>query len=129
VWDKIYLAAPEGTSWPLDLDTAEARLRERFPDAVIGRDHAPVSGKDYVDFDVSVGGDLRRGIYVDGFNLTLYDGTPADWADTIAWFLSLLPEGTRVIAMTEHNFQPTPIPAGTSPEGIRDLLDNMIRAN
>jgi hypothetical protein len=29
MWDTLYIGVPEGTSWPLDLDTAEAQLRER----------------------------------------------------------------------------------------------------
>jgi hypothetical protein len=128
VWDKIYIAAPEGTSWPLDLDTAEARLRDRFPDIVTSRRTAPASGQDVLSFDVTIEGTPRHGIYVDGGNLTLSDGTPADWADTISWFLSLLPAGTPAFVMTEQNPRPTPIPAATSADSIRDLLDGLIAA-
>jgi hypothetical protein len=129
MWDKLYIVAPQGTTWPLDLDTAEQRLRERFPTAITSRQTAQASARDYLSFDIPIDGTPRHAIYVNGFNLTLSDGTPGDWADTISWFLSLLPRGTPAIAMTEHNSQPTSLPPDASPEVIRDVLDNLIAAN
>src|SRR5215813_7695882 len=119
MWDKLYVAAPEGTAWPLDLDTAEAKLRERFPEAVTARQTARASGQDYLSFDVPIEGMMRHGIYVEGGNLTLSDGAPADWAETVAWFLSLLPAGTPAIALPEHNQQLTPVTPGATPDRIR----------
>jgi len=125
MWDKLYIAATEGTSWPLDLDTAEAQLRERFPDAVIGRQTGASSGQTYVSFDADVNGMMRHGIYVEGGNLTLSDGEPADWAETIAWFLSLLPSGTPVVALAERNPNLVTVPANASADEITQLLDGL----
>jgi len=129
MWDKLYIGAPQGTTWPLDLDTAEERVRGRFPNAITSRETAQPFARDYLSFDVPIDGTPRHAMYFDGFNLTLSDGSPADWADTIAWFLSLLPRGTPAIAMSEHNSQPTPISTEASPEIIRDLLDGLTAAN
>jgi hypothetical protein len=129
MWDKLYVAAPDGTAWPLDLDTAEAKLRERFPEAVTSRQTARASGQDYLSFDVPIEGMMRHGIYVEGGNLTLSDGAPADWAETVSWFLSLLPAGTPAVALTEHNQQLTPVAPGAPPERIRDLFEGLIAAS
>jgi hypothetical protein len=126
VSETLYVGAPQGTSWPLDLARAEAPLRERFPDAFIRRGEGRASGRDYLSFDVTVNGERRHGVYAEGLNLALSDGSPADWAETIVWFLSLLPEGTAAVAMTEDNFQLTPIPPSPSVQSIRDLFDAMI---
>ena len=96
----LFLGAPEGQSWPLSLDDVEPRLRERFPEAHIARKTSRVTGKTRLTFSVRLpDGQPRHGIYVDQDNLALSDGDPAVWADTIAWFLGLLPPGTRTVAM------------------------------
>jgi hypothetical protein len=128
MWDRLYLAAPEGTRWPLDLDTAEARLHQDYPEVVTSRHTARSSDQDYLGFDLPIDGVPRHGIYVNGGILTLSDGTPTDWADLIAWWLSQLPAGTPVIAMTEHNPQLTPVAGNATPQQIRDLLDGLVAA-
>ena len=128
MWDKLYIAAAEGTTWPLDLDTAEARLQERFPDAVIGRQTGGATGKTWVSFDAEVNGMRRHGIYVEGGNLTLSDGEPADWAETIAWFLSLLPTGTPVVALAERNPTLVAVPSNATADEITQLLDGLAHA-
>jgi hypothetical protein len=109
---KLYLAAPPGHRWPLTLDELTDRLRQRFPGALISRRTSSVTRNDVLDFDVTLDdGEMRHGTYVDGGKLTLSDGTPSDWADTLAWFLSLLPEGTPAVAMVEEAIDVTALPA------------------
>jgi hypothetical protein len=98
--EDLFLGAPQGQRWPLSLDDVEPRLRERFPDAYIQRRGSAVTGKSRLSFTVRLGDDVpRHGIYVDHDNLALSDGNADVWAETIAWFLSLLPPGTRTVAM------------------------------
>jgi hypothetical protein len=123
--DKLVIAATPGTTWPLDLDIAEAKILERFPDAVTARHTGATTGQQYVSFDVEIDDLMRHGIYVDGGNLTLSDGTPADWADTIAWFLSLLPPGTEAVALAEQNGELAYIPPSPSAEQLRSILDTL----
>jgi hypothetical protein len=124
---NLYVGAPQGQQWPLTLDVAEAHLRQRFPDAPISRETMAVTGEPYLSFDVQLAdGVTRHGIYVDRDNLALSDGTPADWADTIAWFLGLLPAGTPTVVMVEEEPVPVPLPAATTtPDAIRELLESL----
>jgi hypothetical protein len=123
--DKLVIAATPGTTWPLDLDTAETKIRERFPGVVTSRHIGATTGLEYVSFDVEIDDMMRHGIYVDGGNLTLSDGTPADWADTIAWFLSLLPPGTEAVALSEQNGELAYIPPNASAEQLQSILDRL----
>jgi hypothetical protein len=108
---NLYIGAPQGQPWPLTLDQVEPQLRRRFPDAYITRETMAVTGEPYLSFDVQLAdGVTRHGIYVDRDNLAVSDGTPADWADTIAWFLTLLPDGTSSVVMAEDNPVPVPLP-------------------
>lgn len=126
MWDKLYVVAPEGTRWPLDLDTAEANLRRDYPEVVTSRHTTGSSQQEYLGFDLPIDGPPRHGIYVDGGILTLSDGTPADWAGVIAWWLAQLSRGTVAVAMTEHNTQPAAVPANATAQQIRELLDRLV---
>jgi hypothetical protein len=101
--DTLFISAPEGASLPLSIDEVGHRLRERFPGMQTWMRHAPVSDKDYLDFDVVLTGTRRSGAYHEGGPLVLNDGDEAEWVPTIAWFLSLLPRGTPVVTMRETN--------------------------
>jgi hypothetical protein len=122
-WDKLVVAAPQGTTWPFDLDRAEAALRERFPDAILCRHTGAATRQTYVSFDVQIDGVPRHGIYVEGGNLTLSDGSPDDWADTIAWFLSLLPPGTPTVALAERNPDLASITSNASADEVREQFE------
>ncbi|MFC0430516.1 hypothetical protein [Kutzneria buriramensis] len=122
----IFVAAPPGTTWPLTLDGVERQLRQQFPDVMIFRRHAAVSDTDYLDFQVTVDGLARVSSYFDDGKLILNDGSSADWADTIVWFLGLLPAGTPAVAMIEDNpDEIVPIPAGATGHVVEALLDGL----
>lgn len=127
--DAIYIAAPPGTTWPLDLDTLDQRLQEYLPDLRAYLKHAPVTDKDYLDFETTLAGEPRHGTYFDRSHLILRDGPPAFWAATIAWFLSLLPQDTQAVAMLEANPEHlAPIPTAATAEQIQDLLETLEHA-
>jgi hypothetical protein len=127
--DAIFIAAPPGTSWPLTCQDVEQHLQARFPHARTFQKFAPVSSKNYVDFEVTLGDMARHGSYFDNSNLILRDGSPEFWADTIVWFLSLLPTGTSAVAMVEGNPELIePIAVGASQDEIQDLLESLIEA-
>lgn len=110
--DDLYLGAPEGQAWPLSIEQVEPRLRERFPDSAILRKTSLVTRKTRLSFTIPFpDGNRRHGIYIDHDNLALSDGEVADWADTIAWFLGLLPPGTPCVAMRGEGPVFTPLPA------------------
>ncbi|MGA5823691.1 hypothetical protein ACPC54_38230 [Kitasatospora sp. NPDC094028] len=124
--DTIFIAAAPGTTWPLSCDDAEEHLRTRFPDVRTWHKHAPVSDTDYVDFQVEIDGTVRLGSYFEHRNLVLNDGTPEVWADTIAWFLALLPTEARTVAVVESNPDNVrTIRPGADTGEIRDLLDTL----
>jgi hypothetical protein len=125
----IFVAAPGPRTWPLTLEQFAARLGERWPQAGIFAHHAPVSDEDYLDFQVDLEGMTRTGSYYDRSNLILGDGDPEFWADTIVWFLGLLPADAEAVAMVEVNPEHTaPIPPGADAETIRALLDGLAEA-
>jgi hypothetical protein len=110
--DDFFLGAPQGETWPLGIDIVEPLLRQRFPEAIINRRTSAVTGKTRLSFAIPFpDGTARHGIYVDHDNLALSDGTAADWADTIAWFLSLLPPGTPTVTMRGEGPDVTPLPS------------------
>lgn len=125
----IFIAAPEPGTWPLPLDQFEPRVQERWPEAETFLRHAPVTDEDYLDFQVEIDGMTRTASYFDRSNLILNDGDPAFWAETVRWFLQLLPADTQAVAMVEVNPEYTvPVPPGASAEQIRDLLDGLAEA-
>jgi hypothetical protein len=63
--DTIFIAAPEGASWSLTREEMEARIRARWPNAHTAMKSIPVTGADYVAFEVDIDGFRRHGMYVD----------------------------------------------------------------
>jgi hypothetical protein len=118
--EDLFLGAPEGETWPLGIDTVEPLLRQRYPDAVVNRRTSAVTGKNRLSFAITFpDGIVRHGIYVDHDNLALSDGTSTDWADTIAWFLTLLPPGTPTVVMRGEGPQVVALPTQIrTPEAI-----------
>jgi hypothetical protein len=61
---------------------------------------SPVTNKDYISFQVRLppihnGNHFPlRGCYFANQNLALEDGTIEEWADMVAWFLTLRPAGS-----------------------------------
>jgi hypothetical protein len=126
VTGSLFLAAPPGTTWPLSLDQVEAQLHGRFPEITTTRETFGTTGEPYISFRVPVDGDTRHGLYAARGNLVLNDGDPAVWADTIAWFIDLLPPGTPMAAMVENEPVPTLVPAGTtSTDDVRRLYESL----
>lgn len=121
--DAIFIAAPPGIDWPLTMDDFEAGIRERHPDVLCTAKHEPIGDEDYLAFEVDIDDERRHGSYFDRAQLILRDAPPAFWADTIVWFLSLLPAGTPAVAMVETNPDPAPIPPQASADDIRNLLE------
>jgi hypothetical protein len=79
----------------------------------------------YLSFDIDVDGTTRTGAYYVG-NLVLNDGDEADWAPTIAWFLSLLPSGIPAVTMRESNPDEFPLlPADPSAAQIQEILEDL----
>ncbi len=124
--DTFYLTAPEGSSWPLDLDTVDQGLQERFPGMRGWIERVAPTGEDTLEFDLELHGATRTGVYYDGGPLILRDGDEQDWAPTIAWFISLLPADTPVMTMRETNpEQIVPLPADASAARIREVLEGL----
>ncbi|MFF0390495.1 hypothetical protein ACFYS8_17660 [Kitasatospora sp. NPDC004615] len=124
--NAIYIAAPEGITWPLSGQDVERHLETRFPDVQIWHKYAPVSRSAYLDFEIDIDGEPRHGSYFDHRHLILRDAEPGFWADTIAWFLGLLPPGTNAVAMVESNpDEIRPVPAVATIRQITDLLDGL----
>lgn len=127
--DAIYIAAPPGTTWPLDLDTLDQRLQERFADLRAFLKHAPVRDQDYLEFQTTLEGLPRHGSYFDRTHLILRDGPPSLWADTVVWFLSLLPADAEAVVMLETNPEHVaPLSRTAGPEQISALLEELERA-
>jgi len=123
---SLYLAAPEGHSWPIDLDTAASHLGRHWPEASVSRQVSAVTGHPYLTFDVEIGGMRRRGTYAEHPHcLTLAEGRPEDWAETIVWFLSLLPKDAPAVAMADGDFKLVPVPRGASVRDITELYERL----
>jgi hypothetical protein len=121
----IYLGAAPGHHWPIDLDTAEVQLRRRWPEIVVRRLDSHVTGKQRLSCDVIVDDQPMPLIYEADGPLVLEDGDPAVWADTIAWWLSLLPAGTPTVTMTDANTNPVAIETTSDAAQVRELLDRL----
>jgi hypothetical protein len=123
--DTFFIAAPQGSTWPLDIDTVDQRLQERFPGMRGEIVYSNSRRQHYLSFDIDVDGTTRTGAYYVG-NLILNDGDEADWAPTIAWFLSLLPPGTAAVTMRETNPDQIPLlPTDPSPAQIQQILEDL----
>ena len=123
--DSFFIAAPQGATWPLDIDTVDQRLQERFPGMHGEIVYANGKGEYYLSFDINIDGTTRTGAYYVG-NLILNDGDEEDWASTIAWFLSLLPAGTPAVVMRESNPDEIPLlPPDPSAGQVRQILEDL----
>lgn len=125
MFSTILVCAPEGRAWPLDAATFVSRLRERVPDVhVTDPQQDNLGGETYISFEFPHQDEVRHANYIEGSQLSLHDGSPADWAETISWFLGLLPSGTSVIALVEVNPEGmVTIPAGVDAVAIEALLN------
>ncbi|MFL6113409.1 MAG: hypothetical protein ACJ786_18920 [Catenulispora sp.] len=124
----IYLAAPPGTSWPLGIPTLDHHLQERFPDLLARVEHAPERDQHHLDFQVVLDGLPRSGTYFQGARLVLRDAPPRLWADTIAWFLALLPHDAEVVAMLETNPECiASVPGAATAEEITAMFEALER--
>jgi hypothetical protein len=122
----LYLVAPEGQLWPIDLNAAEAHFRRHWPEVHVDRQISKVTGLPYLSFDVVIDGMDRYGTYSEHPHcLTLSQGSARDWAGTIAWFLSVLPEGVPAMAMADGDFRLVPVPAGASVQEITELYERL----
>lgn len=125
--ERIIVAAEPGTDWPLSLTDFADQLRGRWPDARTWVRHSPVTDGDYVAFEVGVAEQSRSGAYFEHRQLDLSDGTPEDWADTIAWFLRLLPATSQPVCLLAAVPEPTPLPRTSSPTEIAAILNDLNR--
>lgn len=125
----IFVAAPPGEPWHVTLDQVEGWLRERWPDVFILRKHINRFDRDYLSFDATVESESRHGNFFDRHQLTLEDGSPEVWADSISWFLSRLPAGSRAVGALEHVPEPSPMPANPTPEQVITFFHNLDTSN
>ncbi|MFD4904223.1 hypothetical protein [Kitasatospora purpeofusca] len=124
--DTIHLGAAPGTTWTLSPHDAEDHLRARFPGLQTWNERAPASGKEYVTFQVDLGGESRRGSYFERGHLILDDGDADLWAETAAWFLALLPPDARTVAMIDSNPDSVrTVPPGADTAQVREILQSL----
>jgi hypothetical protein len=123
----LYVVAPDGHPWPIDMDAAEASLRQHWPTAHVTRQVSAVSGAHYLSFDVVVNGAARWGTLEPGRYLSLAEGSPADWADTIVWFIGQLPARSTALAAVEENPELAPLARDTSVQEVRELYERLDR--
>lgn len=123
--DTYFLTVPQDSTWPLDIDTVDQRLQERFPGMRGELVYSAIRRQHYLSFDIDIDGTTRTGCYYVG-NLILNDGEEADWASTVAWFLSLLPLGAPVMVMRETNPEEISLlPPDPSPAQIQQILEDL----
>jgi hypothetical protein len=123
----LYVVAPEGRPWLVDLATAEASLRQHWPSASVTRQVSVVNDIPYLSFDVEINGSPRWGTLQPGVCLTLREGSPADWAETIVWFVSQLPAGSIALAAMGENPDMAPLPAHPTTRDVQDLYERLDR--
>jgi hypothetical protein len=110
--EGLFLGAPPGHAWPLPAVTLQARLRERYPDAPLRLTDSAVTSATALDFEIPLAdGDTHGGSYSETGVLALSDGSPQLWAETMTWFLGLIPPTEPVFAMREDNPTPAALPA------------------
>jgi hypothetical protein len=123
----LFLAAPPGTVWMLPAENFEEQLRRRFLEVRIRRADSSISDAHYVIFNVPLDGIPRSGGYTVGRDLNVDDGTPAEWADTLVWFISLLPSESGVVAMAENNPQTiVPVPRDIDAAQLQSLFEQLV---
>jgi hypothetical protein len=123
----LYVVAPEGRPWQVDLATAEASLRQHWPAASVTRQVSVVNDVPYLSFDVEINGSPRWGTLQPGVCLTLREGSPAVWAETIVWFVGQLPAGSTAFAAMGENPDLAPLPAGATTRDVQDLYERLDR--
>ncbi|MFF9479753.1 hypothetical protein [Streptomyces sp. NPDC014733] len=122
----IFIAAPEGHQWALRIEEFESALQQRFPDVRTATRHSPVTGNRALDFDVEINGEDVWGSYVDRTNLVLAEGEPSLWAESVTWFLSLLPDDASAVAMVEANpDEVAPVRRDANADSITLLLESL----
>jgi hypothetical protein len=123
--DSLFVAAAPPTGWPLDLAGLESQLRTRWPEAHTAVRHSPATDEDYLAFEIDLDGERRHGAYFDHKYLLLEDGTPRFWADTIVWFLALLPRDAQIVCMTEGVPEPIPMPRYADADQVTSVLESL----
>jgi len=98
-WDDLYAIPPKDATWSMDLPTAEAHVRDRWPDVTLSRRQNVVTGAEYLSFKVIIDDETRGGICFDQGGL---------------------------LAMTEHNQNLTPIPDHATPAQIQQLYERLV---
>lgn len=125
--DGVFIAAAPGTTWPLSRDEFRDSLLERFPGARYFDKIEPITRQDYLSFYVELDGTERHGDYFEHSNLSLEDAEPGEWAETIEWFLTLLPVAAPVVAVLESNPDAlAPLPARADAGEIRAALEELV---
>jgi hypothetical protein len=122
---SIFVAAAPPTTWPLDMAGLEGQLRARWPEVHTAARHSSATEVDYLAFEADLAGERRHGAYFEHMYLLLEDGTPEFWAETISWFLALLPDDAEVVCMTEAVPEPVPMPRHADPDQIVSVLESL----
>lgn len=123
--EGIILAAPPGTTWPLDLDQFETALHRQYGDIPTNRTPSAVADDTYLMFAVTIDGETRNATYSSRGVLSLADASPLQWAPTILWLLSLLPPGIPVVALTDHHEEPVALPTDYTAASLNAFLEQL----
>ena len=123
----IFIAAPPGATWSLSIDEVHHWLTEHFSEPQISPTTSTThTGNTYLPFEVDIDGVMRHGLYEDGKQLVLEDGSSEFWADTIVQFLRLLPPDSQAVALVEVNEDDfARIPRGADAASIVAVLDRL----
>jgi hypothetical protein len=122
--DRIHIGSPADKPWPLTLTEFETSLHQRWPQAHTTIKQAVRSHNDYLAFHLTLDDQDRNAAYFPHEQIVLSDGTPTLWADTIAWFLNLLPDDAEVVCMKETSEGLTPLPRHATTQQITEILNN-----
>jgi hypothetical protein len=126
MYTDIYVLEQDETPFPIEHDAFDAALRGRFPQVEAGR-YEDVDGTVGTTFLLEMDGEMRRGLYLPSGALVLQDGDGKLWADTIAWFLELLPEDNRAALMTEFDTdRPLPISSRATAAEVEDVYSRLV---
>jgi hypothetical protein len=123
--DTIFIAAAPATTWPLDLTGFGERLRDRWPEVRLTARPALAPNHGRLAFELDIDGERRHGTYFDRRYLVLEDGTPRFWAETIAWFLALLPADAQVVCLTEAVPEPVPLRRDADADQVVAVLESL----
>lgn len=123
--EAILICAAPDTRWPLTLAEFESSLRGRWPNVRTWVEHSPRTNDDHVTFGVDFDDYTRHGTFFNGQQLALHDDVPSFWADTIEWFLSLLPSDARVVGIMEAVPEMEVIPRDATADQIVTILDDL----